>query len=91
MALAFSNLVRNFKMMVDQKTPGMHTEKKVLGDKAGFFTKKTYYTHHYPLAVTSIIPLGFAPILVLLVFHVFKVFNYPLKTFDYFPIKGGNT
>ena len=91
MASAFSNLVQSFKTMVDRKTPGTHTEKKVLGDKAGFFTKKTYYTHHYPLAVTSIISLGFAPILVLLVFHVFKVFNYSLKTFDYFPIKGGNT
>ena len=38
---------------------------------------KDLYTHHYPLAVISIIPSGFAPVLV---FHVFKVFNYSLKT-----------
>ena len=88
MAAAFSSLVQTFEMMMDQKTPGTHTEKKVIGDKVGFFARRTYYTHHYPLAV---IPSGFAPILVLLDFHVFKMFDYSLKTFDNFPIKGGNT
>ena len=43
----------------------------------GWIFYKDLYTHHYPLAVISIIPSGFAPVLV---FHVFKVFNYSLKT-----------
>ena len=89
-------------MMAERKTPGgKHAVKKFLGTRLDFlqgkffFTKifftVHYYTNHYHLDVTSFILSGFAPVLILLVFHVFKVFNYSSKTFDNFPIKGGNT
>ena len=85
MAYAFNNLVQRFEMMADHKQKHKQ-RKKFLGTNAsreqscwgkGWIFYKDLYTNHYPLAVISIIPSGFAPVLV---FHVFKVFNYSLKT-----------
>ena len=87
MAYAFNNLVQRLEMMADRKTQGMQAEKKVLGDECKQITKLLglrldflqglVYPSLSPSCFISIIPSGFAPVLV---FHVFKVFNYSLKT-----------
>ena len=67
--------------MANRKTPGgKHTEKKSSWGQDWIFYKAAYYhTNHYPLNITSIIPWGFASILILLVFMFIKCSIIPQK------------
>ena len=68
-------------MMAYRKTPGgKHTEKKSSWGQGWFFYKAVYsHTYHYPLDITTIIPSGFAPILILLAFMFIKCSIIPQK------------